>query len=117
MNHLEITYDLTKRLEQELDKPINQGNREIIIERVNDLIEQRGIHLDKVTPPFTEKEKVIGDHIVRLNSQIEIRMTALFDELKTEMKQVKSQRQSNRSYTNPYKNVQALDGMFLDSKK
>ncbi len=44
-------------------------------------------------------------------------MKYLFLALKNEMKQVQQQKKSTTSYSNPYKNVQNMDGMFLDQKK
>ncbi len=44
-------------------------------------------------------------------------MNALFTELKQEMQQMKQQRKSTQSYINPYRDVQTMDGMFMDKKK
>ncbi|PAV31022.1 flagellar protein FliT [Virgibacillus profundi] len=117
MNRLQVLYDVSLQLNKVLDQDITEKNRETVIEQINELIDKRGIHLETITSPYTENEKQLGKKIVQLNNEIQEKMQQLFDELKSEMKQVKKQKKSNRTYSNPYENIQAMDGMFLDSKK
>lgn len=117
MNRLKVIYDVTLQLKKRLDQEITSQNREEIIEQVNQLIEQRGKHMQELLPPYSQDEKELGKRLITLNEEIGNKMHVLFNELKKEMKQVKKQKKSNRSYTNPYKNVQTIDGMFMDSKK
>lgn len=117
MNRLAALYDVTQQLDNILARPIQSKNREAIIYQVNELIEQRGNHLLEITPPFTDEENRIGKEVVILNEHIQKQMHVLFNELKQEMKQVKKQKRSNQTYTNPYEKVETMDGMFMDSKK
>lgn len=117
MTELKKVYRVTKELKHILDEKVDPTNREEIINKVNELIEKRSIYIKKVKAPYTDEEKQIGAKIVELNNSIEEKMNLLFDDLKLEMKQIKSQRKSNRSYTNPYENIQLLDGVFMDSKQ
>ncbi|WP_164668089.1 flagellar protein FliT [Virgibacillus doumboii] len=117
MSQLHEIYDITKELEKVLNEKVHAKDRDSMIEQVNDLVEQRGQLLNKTSPPFTEAEKQLGKELVHLNENIQVKMNALFDDLKVEMKQVKKQKKSNRTYLNPYEDVKSLDGMYLDSKK
>lgn len=117
MNQLQKIYDVTKQLEEVLHEKVNAKDRDTVIEQVNHLVEQRGELLNEITPPYTEEEKKLGKELVTLNEQIQVKMNTLFDDLKLEMKQVKKQKKSNRTYVNPYENVKSLDGIYLDSKK
>ncbi|OZU88793.1 flagellar protein FliT [Virgibacillus indicus] len=117
MNRLRELYEITIQLKKTLVQEITAKDREAVIEQVNELIDKRSIHLQHVNPPFTEEEKVLGKELVVLNEEIQTKMLQLFNDLKSEMKQIKKQRKSNMSYTNPYKSVQTLDGMFMDRKK
>lgn len=117
MNRLKPLYQVTLELEELLDQEITSKNRESIISDVNLLVGTRGDLLQEVTPPFTEEEKWIGEQLVIMNNTIQQKMTAIFTDLKQEMKQVKKQKRSNKTYTNPYKNIKTIDGMFMDSKK
>ncbi|MBP1971163.1 flagellar protein FliT [Virgibacillus natechei] len=117
MNRLTSLYEITLNLKHVLDKEITAKNREEVIEKVNQLVEKRSQYIEELVPPYTEEEKQLGQQLVQLNEAIQVEMNHLFSQLKTEMKQVKKQKKSNRTYTNPYKSIQAMDGMFMDSKK
>lgn len=117
MNNIYKLYNITKELDDLLDQPVTRTNREAIIQQLNELIEKRGKYINKLSPPFSDEEKKIGQTIIRLNKTIQHNMQKLFNGLKVEMKQVKKQKRSNQSYTNPYEKVRSLDGMFLDQKK
>lgn len=117
MQQLEALYKVTQQLKEILDQPIAAKNRDAIIEEVNVLIEKRGGMMEKVIPPFTEKEKTIGKEIVALNKQIEEKMESLFAAIKQDMRQVNKQKESNRTYINPYRNTTSTDGMYHDSKQ
>lgn len=117
MNKVQKLYDMTKKLYDILNQPITNYNREEVIKQINTLVEKRGHYIDRLAPPYTNEEKKIGQDIIRFNKKIQEHMQQLFNDLKIEMKQVKKQKRSNRSYTNPYESVRALDGMFLDQKK
>lgn len=117
MDRIQQVYEVTNKIKTLLDQNITAKSRESVIEELNDLIEKRGNYMEKLTPPYTEEEKEIGKELVMMNNHIQKKMHLLFAELKLEMKQVKKQKKSNQSYTNPYKNVHTMDGMFMDSKK
>lgn len=117
MNRLKVIYDITLQLKEVVDQEITSQNREQVIEKVNQLVEQRGEHMQALQPPYSKEEKLLGKSLIPLNEAIEKEMQVLFNELKKEMKQVKKQKKSNRTYTNPYEHVQTRDGMFMDSKK
>lgn len=117
MNQLQNIYDITIELETVLNEKVHAKDRDSVIEKVNNLVEQRGDLLNNTSPPFTESEKELGKELVNLNEKIQVKMNVLFDDLKTEMKQVKKQKKSNRTYMDPYENVKSVDGMYMDSKK
>ncbi len=117
MNQLQKTFDVTKQLEEVLSEKINGKDRDTVIDQVNHLVEQRGDLLSEISPPYSEAEKQLGKELVKLNEQIQEKMNHLFHDLKVEMKQVKKQKKSNRTYVNPYENVKTMDGMYMDSKK
>lgn len=117
MNRLEKLYEVTMELKDLLDQPISSKNREDIIKQITVLIDQRGEQMEKISPPFSTEENEYGKKIIVLNQHIQSKMNQLFAELKQEMKNVKKQKKSKQTYSNPYKDVQLMDGMFLDSKQ
>lgn len=117
MSRLDVLYQITLNLKETLEQDIHAENREAIIVEINELLEQRSAEIKKITPPYSEKEKDMGQRIVLLNDDIEKSMNHIFDELKREMKQIKKQKESNRSYINPYGKMTSTDGMYVDSKQ
>jgi len=117
MNRLEDLYRVTQQLEDILNKDINGVNREKVIEGVNALVEKRGKYMRDLKPPYTEAEEATGQKLLALNQSIQEKLTYLFEDLKSEMKQVKRQKKSNQSYANPYENMSAIDGIFMDLKE
>jgi len=117
MGRLDPVYDVTNKIAEILNQNITAKNRESVIEEVTKLIEKRGRMMEELTPPFQEQEKLMGKKIVELNQEIERKMETLFESLKHDIRKVNKQKESNRSYINPYGNIKSTDGMYLDSKQ
>ena len=110
-------YQITKQLEELLSVQVTSKNRAEVIDQVDELLEQRQKHLIQIYPPYSEQEKQVGKQVVQMNKHINQKMQIIFDALKKDIQQMNHQRKSTNSYTNPYKNVQTIDGMFMDSKQ
>ena len=117
MGKLDTIYDVTNKIENILNQSITTKNRESVISEVTTLIEERGRMMEELTPPFSEQDKSLGKKVVQLNVQIEKKMELLFESLKHDIRKMNKQKESNRSYINPYGNIKSTDGMYLDSKQ
>lgn len=116
MSSLHAILDVTSQIEGILHQSITPNNRESIISEITILIEKRGRMMEALAPPFSEEEKYLGKKVVKLNEEIERKMESLFEALKQDIRKVNKQKESNRSYINPYGNIKSTDGMYLDSK-
>ncbi|WP_152655243.1 flagellar protein FliT [Oceanobacillus sp. CFH 90083] len=117
MNRIVRIHQITESMQQLLSQDIGSHNREEVIGIFQEKMEERGQLLESIAPPYTEEEDKLGKSVVRMNQEIEKKMQYLFLALKNEMRQVQQQKKSTTSYSNPYKNIQSMDGMFLDQKK
>ncbi|MCM3740220.1 flagellar protein FliT [Oceanobacillus luteolus] len=117
IDDLKKVHELTLQLQKLLEDPISSGEREVVIEQLNELIEERGKYMEHISPPYTDEEKHLGERIFRMNVDIQAKMQHIFSDLKLEMKRMKKQKKTQQSYINPYKNVSSSDGSFLDKKK
>ena len=117
MGKLEELYAVTEQLVHELDQ-IREVNldRDALIERVNGLVQQRDIMIQKLQQPYSEEELVIGRKIVKMNEQIKQQMNQLYEMIKADMKQVQKKKNQNYSYLKPYGNLKTSDGMYMDNK-
>ncbi|GAB3802852.1 flagellar protein FliT [Virgibacillus kimchii] len=117
MNRVKTVYELTVELQHVLNQEITDKNRAEIIEKTNVLVEKRAAYINQLHPPYTMEEKELGKKLISLNTEVQTKMQWLHDTLKSELKNVKKQKRSNRTYINPYSSMQNTDGMFMDSKK
>ncbi|WP_164218370.1 flagellar protein FliT [Virgibacillus sp. YIM 98842] len=117
MNYVQKLYELTLELQALLNEEITDKNRAEIIEEINVLVETREEYIKKLLPPYTTEEKMLGRKLISVNADIQEKMQILYSELKLELKNVKKQKKSSRSYMNPYASMQNTGGMFMDSKK
>ncbi|WP_010098523.1 flagellar protein FliT [Ornithinibacillus scapharcae] len=117
MNRVQPIYDITVHIQELLKAEITTQNRPKVIEEINSLLNQRGLQMENISEPFTKEELELGKKLLPLNEQIQRSMDQLFNGLKSEMKAVKKQKNSNRKYTNPYEKVHTVDGMFMDKRK
>lgn len=116
MNRLLKIHELTNQISELLNRTVDSSNRESIISEVTNLIDKRGEHMELLNPPYKEEEFKMGKSLIAINQDIEEKMQNVFHDLKIEMKQVQQQKKTTNQYKNPYKAVDTMDGMFMDSK-
>ena len=117
MNRVRPVFEITEKIEKILKDEITSNNRQSVIEEINSLLIEREKYMENISEPYTNEELELGKKLLPINQHIQQEMNLLFTELKVEMKQMKKQKNSNRKYTNPYENVQTVDGMFMDKRK
>lgn len=117
MEHMKSLYETTKQILDTVNKDhYTVDERTIVISKVNNLLEKRELVLEKIKPPFTKEEEVIGGEIVKMDKQISEKMGLIYEAIQQDLKQFKQQKDSNKTYINPYKDMSTVDGMYLDDK-
>ncbi|QHE53589.1 flagellar protein FliT [Pontibacillus sp. HMF3514] len=117
MNQIETLHDVTSELYDLLQTIPSSEEREGVIEKINELLDQREELLNGMEGPYSDEEKRLGKEILHMNETIQIQVQSLMKQVKMDMANVKKQKTSNQKYTNPYQNLNNFDGMFLDKKK
>lgn len=109
-------YQLTKELYNLL---LGQGTneREVLIEEVNRLMDERENVMKQLQPPYNKEEMVLGQDILKMNEQIEHALNKLFTELKRDMSLVKKRKATTKKYMNPYGDLPTAEGVYLDFKE
>ncbi|MCP8617609.1 flagellar protein FliT [Salirhabdus salicampi] len=116
MSDVQKLHELTTKLAQKVKTYQNAEAREESITEILSLLDEREALMQKLSPPYTEKEKALGQEIVKMNEQIEEQLQFFFTQLKGNLKQVQHQKRSNKKYVNPYGNTSTSDGMFFDKR-
>lgn len=117
MNRMESLYKTSKEILDILNKEqFTSDERTVVITLINNLLEQRATILEQLKPPYSEAEEAIGVQIVEMDKVIRKKMDRIYQEIQNDLKQLKQQKNSNRTYINPYKDMKIVDGMYLDNK-
>ncbi|MGV2621487.1 UNVERIFIED_CONTAM: flagellar protein FliT [Halobacillus marinus] len=107
---------VTKELKHTVEQPVTDQNRAGIIADIQKLLAKRDDllpHLPQPSQSEQELVRAVGNHDLVINQKMEF----LFEGLKRDMRNMKKQKKSKQSYTNPYQSISGYDGMYLDHKK
>lgn len=113
MEEIQAFYEATNQLLELLQE--EKMNRDIRIEKIQHLLDQREDLLKKFQPPFSQQEQEIGDHLVELNQKVEQLLQKQKLEIQQDLKKLHIQRETNHKYTNPYESL-SIDGVFYDKR-
>lgn len=117
MNRVQALYDTTAQLDTLVSQPVTAENREEVIQSLTALLEVRSGQLEELKPPFSTEENLLGKELLPMNERISKQVQNIFDQLKTDIRTIKKQKQSGKKYINPYSSMHTLDGRFLDKRK
>ncbi|GGG13373.1 hypothetical protein GCM10007425_04580 [Lysinibacillus alkalisoli] len=90
--------------------------RDAYIERINELLDQRGELLSQLSKEDLEGHQLLP-HLIELDQGIQQRLDKVMDTVKQDILNLKKSRKSEAQYANPYDSVRTLDGMYYDGKK
>lgn len=116
MANVSKVHGLTVSISELLKNP-DQLERDLLIEQIEKLLDEREVLMEDMSGPYSDEEKALGTELVKLNKQIQADMDVLFNEIKLDMKELRQRKESNKTYLNPYGNVKTTDGIYLDSKQ
>jgi len=117
MNALQVTYEFTLSIHALLFNKENEVNRTYLIEKVNELLDQREASIKELSPPYSAEELQIGQEMIQLDKVIHERLDELLGEIQKDIKKFKERKSQSESYINPYGKIKTTDGMYLDSKQ
>ncbi|MFD1358950.1 flagellar protein FliT [Fictibacillus halophilus] len=110
-----ILLEITKNLYDHVSSGLPKVERELYIERLNELLDQRQAIMNKLPPTYSEEEQRIGQMILKMNETIEPLLVRQFEEIKHNLSMMKKKKEKNVQYANPYQTLSA-DGMYFDKK-
>jgi|SRR5699024_6450499 len=117
MEQMNSLYNITKQILVTLNQQCSTiDERTTMIDKVNELLEQRGKILETLTPPYSKKETTTGVKIINMDNMIKERMDCVYGTIRDDLKQLKYKKDSDLTYINPYKNMKTVDGMYVDNK-
>lgn len=109
----DLTVSLYAYLQQEDRK---KEDRELTIEKVEKLLEERQALLEQMKPPYSDVDRELGGEIALYDEKINTLFKATLNDIKRDMTMLKHKKQQNNKYENPYASSYG-DGMFFDKRK
>ncbi|MDQ0214910.1 flagellar protein FliT [Oikeobacillus pervagus] len=106
---------VTKQLLDLVQRPIDETEREEILDEIERLLEKREDLLPKIQPPFTVEEERMGKQIMAWNRLLDGHLKKIRLQIQADMQEVKKKKTSVQKYVNPYKSLQS-DGVFYDRR-
>lgn len=102
-----------------LESPTKGENRTQYIERINTLLDERGILIEQLTERNFVFDATNATHrmIAELNKAIDQRLSKVLLDIKVDLKNLQVSKKNEQQYVTPYSNVQVMDGMYYDKKK
>jgi flagellar protein FliT len=115
MSAVKILLEVTKNMFDHVSGGLPKEEREPYIERLNELLDQRQVIMEKLPVTYSEEEQRIGRLIVKMNETVEPLLVRQFEEIKHNLSLMKKKKEKNVQYANPYQTLSA-DGMYFDKK-
>jgi flagellar protein FliT len=107
-------YQLTLELIQHMEK--SNDDRDVKIEQMDALLDQREAVMNEMAPPYTAEEAELGKKLIQLNGELDQFFKTEKIQIQKEIKNLQAKKESNTKYVNPYQNL-STDGMFYDKRK
>ncbi|MFC0187378.1 flagellar assembly protein FliT [Fictibacillus aquaticus] len=115
MAAVKILLEITKNLHDHVMGGLPAEERELYIEQLDELLQQRQSLISELPDVYSEDELKMGHHILQLNETIDPLLSAQLNEIKQSIALLKKKKQKSAQYANPYQAVSG-DGMFFDKK-
>lgn len=90
-------------------------NRDIFVDKVTAKIEKRQNLMNRMNPPYSDEEKVLGQEITSLDEEINQHLSFVLSAIKRDIGLLNKSRMTRNKYDSPYENVYR-DGTFLDKR-
>ena len=119
MNNQQQLLQLSAKLFQLLETNPNGDERDMFLEEVDRLLEQRGQVLEALRDENyqLDKENKVHGLLIELDKGIRDRLDLVMQAVKKDMKNLQMAKQKEKEYINPYSSVRVLDGKYYDKKK
>lgn len=104
-----VTLDLIKLLESQ------KHDRDEKINKIEVLLDLREELIKSINPPYSETEKVLGSHIVKLEPVLSKLLLAEKFSIQKDIKDLSVKKGSTNKYVHPYESL-STDGVFYDKR-
>lgn len=118
MDTIQVLLQVSAKLYQHLTYLPAEDERDAYIEKVNQLLEERGnvaSRLQTGSFMFDEQNKS-HQMLLELDKGIKKRLNNVMNAIKEDLRAIQNSKKNEQQYLNPYANVAVMDGRYYDKK-
>ncbi|WP_277673848.1 flagellar protein FliT [Piscibacillus halophilus] len=115
MSAVKELYQATHQMVSQF-KQAKQYSRDELVSIFEDFVSQRDQLMKNIQGPYTDEEKQLGKHIIKLDQELKVLANDYLGSIQRDISMVSKKKQSNKKYINPYANLYGTDGSFIDKK-
>ena len=95
---------------------LDEEKRDVVIEQMEKLLDERDALQPTIQAPFTEEEKAFGQELLPLEEKLNEKLKAFMKDIRIDISEQQKKKVSVNAYMDPYDQV-FRDGTFYDKKK
>ena len=110
---------LSAKLFRFLENVPKGEDRDVFLTEVSRLLDERGQVLKSIHDEDIkmDSENEIHGMLIELDKGIQVRLNAVMEVVKRDMKNLQTAKKKEKQYNNPYSSVGVMDGRYYDKKK
>jgi flagellar protein FliT len=95
---------------------IEEDKRDIVMDQVNKLLDEREALQSSIHAPFTDREQLFGQALLPLEEELDKQLKLFRKAIRSNISEQQKKKVSMNAYMDPYSQV-FRDGTFYDKKK
>lgn len=109
---------VSAKLFQHLAQLPTDEQRDVHIEKIHQLLDERGILIEKMQLDGFQIDASNKSHamLAELDKGIRVRLDKVMKAVQADLKDLQNAKKNEQQYMNPYANIQVMDGRYYDKK-
>ena len=118
MDNLQRLLQISAKLFQHLTNVAESEKRDEFIERINNLLDERGILMETLQNSGFQVDFENKSHLmlVELDKGILERLDKVMKAIQLDLKDLQNAKKNEKQYMNPYSEIAVMDGRYYDKK-
>ena len=118
MDYTQQLLQVSAKLNQHLTDIPSEESRDVYIEKINILLDERGVIIDTLQQNGFQIESGNKLHgmLVELDNGIRERLKKVMKVIQQDLKDLQNAKKNEKQYLNPYSEIAVMDGRYYDKK-
>ena len=118
MDYTQQLLQVSAKLYQHLTDIPSEESRDVYIEQINNLLDERGVIIDTLQQNgfHIESGNKLHGMLVELDNGIRERLEKVMKVIQQDLKDLQNAKKNEKQYLNPYSEIAVMDGRYYDKK-